>query len=521
MLYGPGGASPLQIGSWLRGDQPWDFGTKDLIQPQYAQTPLVDGGVLGYEFSGVRHMAFPLLVASGASGMSLQMIESLLRLNARPGAYVDFQPFAVPSAEAVRFDILSGRWEPDYDVHHEPIQRRAGMLYLDTQPFGYWPTWITLASVGNSLVGSSMFGMIDLGSGSIIGDSPGLVRFAVAEESPPQPLAWPYNAASPGIGVFDMDFLAWSLAGNASHYGMYFASGGFFNLQRQDSQQPAVFYTEASLPPIATGVVYYTPGQATWTQAFTHLASPGLLGGIMPGRHRWFAAARINASTLPVQVAMDVGNAAFGIQNFNAMQAVVATLNPPLASGGATAGAWFQGSQAYQLLDLGEFTVGTVSDNSSTFRVFFQTASPNLGGTVGIQFAAMFALPLDGPAGVIPRGICYPSAGIAPPLYSGAVHFDADLRRVDIQNTGNRADAIPTALAESLQQHYRGGMPYCGASTTKLMVLPGGRFHGNSTLSGLPSQPPFLIPSGLNGFGNPAFGYAIQYRPRFQFLKGI
>jgi hypothetical protein len=93
-----------------------------------------------------RRMSIPLLVGSGAWG-SLTQVESLLRLCARPGGVVDIQPDS--EAQAVRFDVISGRWEEEYSTPENRALRRKGTLHLDCMPYGYLPTWILLASTAS------------------------------------------------------------------------------------------------------------------------------------------------------------------------------------------------------------------------------------------------------------------------------------------------------------------------------------------------------------------------------------
>ena len=77
------------------------------------------------------------------------MWEGMLARAAMPGAIVGVQPENVPSAQAVYFDVIDGRYETEHNIFHNRIGVRKGTLYLDTQPYGYWPTEILLASAAS------------------------------------------------------------------------------------------------------------------------------------------------------------------------------------------------------------------------------------------------------------------------------------------------------------------------------------------------------------------------------------
>src|SRR6266576_3552960 len=108
-------ASPFQLASYVRVDDGIDFGEADLFKANFSENPAAEGAALAFESVGKRAFSFPLRIASGGSGMSLQTMESLLRLYARPNSYIDLQPDGVPSAESVRFDVLAGRYEPAFN----------------------------------------------------------------------------------------------------------------------------------------------------------------------------------------------------------------------------------------------------------------------------------------------------------------------------------------------------------------------------------------------------------------------
>jgi hypothetical protein len=170
-LTGPLGTQ-WNIGSWVEKSAGVDFGAAQLVRQTYGQNAWAEGARLGFESAaGPRRMTFPLIVPSGGvAGLSLDVIESSLRQMVRPGGFVDLRLDGVWPTDAVRFDILGGDVaHRNYTVDVQRIDRRRFTLSLDTQPFGYWPTWITLASVAS-------WGLLPLpftGGGSFFGDVPG------------------------------------------------------------------------------------------------------------------------------------------------------------------------------------------------------------------------------------------------------------------------------------------------------------------------------------------------------------
>jgi hypothetical protein len=124
VLTGPNGTA-LNIGSYVRADPGPDFGSKDLLKAFYSQNAISEGGVLGYEDVGVRSMSFPLLLPSSGVFGGLTGLEGWIRQLARPGAVVDLLVDGVATADAVRFDVLTGRLEEEYSVHHNLVDRRT------------------------------------------------------------------------------------------------------------------------------------------------------------------------------------------------------------------------------------------------------------------------------------------------------------------------------------------------------------------------------------------------------------
>jgi hypothetical protein len=182
LLQGPNG-TVINLGSWIVADAgQLDFGARDLIKALYAENAAAEGGVLAFETANVRRMVFPVRLASSAflpTG-GLAGIESAVRLAARPGAVIDLMPEGVATGDAVRFDVLAGRYEESFDLRISRAGRRDGLVKLDVMPFGYLPTTILLASVASI----GLPGVLAIPNASIFGDVPGLARVVIQPSSP-------------------------------------------------------------------------------------------------------------------------------------------------------------------------------------------------------------------------------------------------------------------------------------------------------------------------------------------------
>lgn len=205
VLYGPGGASPIQLATWLQAEPGPNYGMAGLMAAQAGINPYSEGAVY-VDAPSVRKMELPLIIASSGAQGGLAGAESLIRRNAVEGGYVDIQPQGVPSSEAVRFDILAGHWNPDYSIHLQRHHRRVGVVELQTKAYGYWPTEITLASTASiGLPGR----MAATGAG-IIGDVMPLLRLAVQATSP--------SVYETFTGSWAQDVLAYSMGARSPSY---------------------------------------------------------------------------------------------------------------------------------------------------------------------------------------------------------------------------------------------------------------------------------------------------------------
>lgn len=440
----------------------------------------------------------PFCVWNGAANAStstrtqvtMLRAESLLRLLGAPGGYIDIQPEGVASAESVRFDIIHGRWEPDYSVYHNRIGVRQGFLNLDVQPYGYWPTTIVIATAAALMSHQTLA----IAGASIIGDAP--VPLSVLFTPTDNGSYYVSQSSS----LWYPDFLAWSVAGKPSF--LPFLAGGSFNNIDQ-----------AGTPNIGT----WSPGRPdmkSWTATTADFKALGgylIPSGLEPayrGRFRAFVLANVNAS---------VGNARYltvdAVRETNAGMASsqpIASVAPGVASTGGVIGAYgAMPSNAMQILDAGELTLppnGSGIQQNYTIRIWDGAAS---GVTVSqrLDIAGVYLLPIDQRSGgVLPRGLVWPSMMVRP---NGTLHrvwpqFDA------VANTMPAWDSFaPTGAYGDVRALFRGQLAYGGATTTMLTMLIGGRQGATGATAPVVFSSPFSA------------GVVVGYRPTFQFLRGL
>lgn len=484
LLTGPDGRV-VNLGSYVQADPGPDFGAKDLVKAVYAENPAVPGGALAFEQAGVRRMSFPLILpSSSAFAGGLAGLEATLRALARPGAHVDLLPDGVATGDAVRFDVLAGRWEERYAIREHAIGVRQGDLHLDVQPFGYLPTMILLAS--SASVG--MPGLLTVPNASLIGDVPGLVELVVAPTTPTN-----YPGAT-----WLSDAVVWSLGARASFQAHWPAAS-------VASMIPASLAGDAFAAGSQALQVFPSPTQAGWTQ-IAQVSIPASLEPAYRGRFRAFAWAKLTPSqALPWMLSMDVSEGVLGGAALASSQPV-ATLPPAVASGAP--GAWgAQPSNAHLLLDMGEVSlpaVGSGLGHGELLRLWAKPATSNVGvATPVVAVGGFYMLPLDGGAGFLPRGLAQPTtAGSV-----GRLALDSIAgRAVVAAPTGGLASTIPFADARA---YYRGDMPRVGASTLQLDVLGGGRSIASGATTPLARSAPAFA------------AVSVRYQPRFLFMKSV
>lgn len=509
--------SQLQLGTYLMADPGADYGAQGLIQSIESSNALRDGGVFAYRNVGPRRMSFPLLLRD-VPGQTLEQTESLLRRWTTAGAAVAVQPELVPSGQAVFFDVIDGRWEPDYDTFENRAGYRKGNLFLDTQPWGYWPTEMLLASAASQ----GWMGNLAVSGASVIGDVPPLVRVQIVPTGASCFLADPFGGnASPLL----TDMVAVSFGARPS-FNPYIPAAAFL---------PQTIGFSGSAGGNSLGVLAgdaFAPG----SQAIFWSAQASVNGGEPGG----FTLAAISASAISsaLEPAYRGRFRAFGFFKYLATSAAAATSTfsaimdaeraglpstfAAMASGNqlATLGCastslntFFRASNAYQVLDMGELTLpaggGSGLQEQIRLRLFLNaTTSTYYAATVG--FAGVYLLPVDGAAGILTRGGAVPSLGVAGYKQAG-FEWNTGLFNEQMMLTNASAGLSPVGgqpqIVRDGKAFYRGAPLRVGASTNSLLFVTADRPFG------LDSQ---------QFQGNVEFSkVSVTYRPQFQFLPGI
>jgi hypothetical protein len=199
----------------------------------------------------------------------------------------------------------------------------------------------------------------------------------------------------------------------------------------------------------------------------------------------------------------------------------VATL--PLAVGSFNIGVGSYGaSPAFSLLDLGEVTIppaGSGVNQQAAIRLWLRSGfnssavASTLVATHTVDVGGIYLQPIDGAAGIVPRGLTQPSIGLIDAgmlqagFYANAYTRELSLEYVPSSTVASR---VPWNSAAA---YYRGPLPRLGASTLQLDLIAAAQLVKTASLiaSNMPpvrTQPDFAMAS-------------VRYRPRFQFLKGI
>jgi hypothetical protein len=492
VLYSPAGSS-FQLGSYVIYENPGpDFGETGLMVPRFAINPAVEGGVRTHREIGIRRFTIPMRVASSAAYTDAQAL-SLIRLYADKGGYIDIQNEGMASSESVRFDIEDGRFELSYNPFLNRIDRQAGNLLLDVQPYGYWPTMILLASAASvGLPGTLAIS----GAGSIFGDVPGLAQ---VEITPTVATVYP----SYGTSTWVSDMIAWSLGARAS----------FTARLHGGSLLGVAAWGTASI----VGDQYATGSQAM-EMAVGGRSTFGISGGfVIPsalepafrGRHHVFALVNIRPSQgFPVFMSADV--------------AAAGEANPPriaMGSAAPVATIWAHGdwvnsslgtpSPAYQIADLGEITIPPVASGrqaQQTIRLWTKPATTTLIPTQYMRVDSIYLLPVDAPAGVAARRIKVASWALDIGPSQPKLEFNAIAGENRLWDVAASQPFGPIA-------NYNGLPPRVGASTLQLDLLGGQRRRNAVSVAG--QEDPLV--RGGNAFA----AVGLSYRPRFTFIKGF
>ncbi|MGH2712833.1 MAG: hypothetical protein ACRDM7_02890 [Thermoleophilaceae bacterium] len=507
------GGSVYNLGSFLEVSEPLDLGFAALDQPVYAESLARDGGVFGFESSRIRTWQLPLVLPSGADGKSLAAFQAALRLAARPGPWkLVAQPQGVPSAEAVHFDGLSGRWRPAYHTREWAVGRTRGTLELDTQPFGYWPTEILLASVAPASIPFDL----TWNPASIIGDVPALARLTfVATQGE--------DASQFGDSGINFDSLWWGL-GHASGATTFLNPSGFYAATSSSVLVlPILAATKRAEVGAPRGIaldVAISPTHGQWGDTFRlDVSAPA--ERLYRGRWRalgWFRV--LPSQAIPWQVALDTAlSRVERLATAGFPATVVPVGNPSWETHPSLT------PTAFQLVDLGELALprggsGAPSANFS-FRVWTKAGTTNQGvASPRVQCGGIHLLPLDEDAAIIPQGLLYPTwYNVIATDTSGAVALQHTFFAGRVVVDGiTRGDALQFSVPSSniftqdLGRHYRGCLSpeLIPRETDRLTVGVGGHVYSEAGATA------------LRFHGGPYRALAsVEYRPRFSFVKGL
>jgi hypothetical protein len=471
ILTGISGTS-LNLGSWLRPYDKPDYGAKGLLQAVISENTIADGGALAYEHLGARHMTIPLILPSAGVFGGLSSLEAMLRLCARPGAVLDIQPEGM--SDAVRFDVIHGRYEEEYDTYENRVMRRRANIVLDTQPLGYLPTSILVASTAS--VG--LPGTLDLSGVSFIGDAPGLAELVVQPTAP-----------SSSSATYVPDVLLWSLGGRASAQPFWPAGSSV------SGDLTSSFLVHADAPAATSRVVLLPQNQLTMSVG-AQFAIPTALEPAYRGRWRAFAI-------------FTCGGVGAGATVYSSIDAVPThNTNAPLASAALVAGMSDATAIPLPMHDLGEVTippVGSGLPQSVLLRVWWGLSATSGGPSSGVTFNGLYLHSLDGANGVVPRNLAL-SQKSGTKDAGGRFVAQAYERRVGIAQA--QSDLSIHAPRADLIGDHRGGFPLVAqASTSHLDLHVSTR---KSTGTSLPSHT-------VKYFG----AASLSYRPRFYFLHGL
>lgn len=504
LIFPPGpsvAGSQLQLGTYLMWDPGADYGAAGLIQSIESTNALRDGGVFAYRSVGPRKMSFPLLLRD-VPGQTLLQTETLLREWTAANAKVAIQPETVPSGQAVFFDVIDGRWEPAYDGFYNRAGRRKGTLYLDTQPWGYWPTEILLASAASI----GYLGQMPVSGASVLGDAPPLAHISIA------PTVASNYLATYGTGViYQPDMLGVSLSARPSFTPL---------MQAAQWKAPTLSGVGILIVPSLAGDKYAPASQALlltqasaantlgWQQlAWTASVVPSALEPAYRGRYRAFAALKVAPSGQTGQFILDVAGGP-------------ASVGPALASSNQLATVMtdplYSASPGYGFYDMGELTLplaGSGVQQPLRLRLW-----GNLSNQLSAQtwFGGVYLLPVDGAAGILTRGMIVPTNSMSNTLLhmtptQAAVEFNPNANEgVYLTPQFYSAAAGPAPPYMDGRPYYRGVPLRLGASTSQLLLVTGDRTMGNVAASGITAAQANLEYAQVS----------VSYRPAFQFLSG-
>lgn len=558
VLYNRAGASAVNIGSWLQADPGPDYGARGLIQAIETEG-FADGGRLAYERAGIRKMSFPLMLASGGAALSLANLEALIRDNARPGGYLDVQADGTPSADAIRFDIIHGAWEPAYSVYLQRAARRQGQLLLDVQPYGYMPTVILLAS-GVSASYQDTF-QLTWNPGSILGDAPALAVVAFHASVATYMTLAPTLGGAGNTGQFwRPDGYWWSLARPSGATG--FSVPADFTAATTVNQNTAIGSNnifQATIAPLNTTpfgaymrLDLMPSGIDAWKQIVLR-QMPASAAQLYAGRYRVYGFFRYIQSvaspglsnaqaTQPLQILLDEAPGSYltGVAPMASAYPVATLISvaPTGLSGvgtpwpdamrfgnGGLGGATEPG---FNLVDLGEHSFPPQASGAWApwqLRLWARMGTSFVGTYPRVDFAGLRFQALDGPAGILTSGAQQPTTNNIVGT-DGAGNFWGAVLQTDsllVDGINHRVAifggsalgagsniASPGEIVAEPRSRYLGEWPRLVGTE---MQFDMGVIDRPQTSAGATTM--------TGAVSRSAIAVSVGYRPQFQFLKGL
>lgn len=450
ILTGPGG-SQLNLATWTIYADGIDTGAREIRVPGIAENALAEGGAFGYERNPARRWTIPLRLASTGTYGGLDGLAAHIQNQARPGALLTIIPDGYASDSRVCFDVLHGElgMRP-YSPRMQTAHRREYDLQLVTEPFGWAPTWMIVASAAS--VG--MPGQLALAA-SMTGDAPGL---AVVTITPTQ--AGPPTAP----GTWMVDSVAWS-AGLGPSFAALLGGGSWL------SAIPSGAYNARSESITGTVLTLYTsPTQTGWT-TLAYWTIPSALEPAYRGVHRAYGYLRRHTDIAPLgtvtawKLALDV---APGIAPSAAFASTAQKAAFPAGPASAI---------VHSLVDLGQVSLPAVASGvQSEQRLRLWGWGPGNVATDNnfTELAGIVLMPVS-PGGALRTGMVVPDFLVGS---AGLVKFDAARRTVEIGLAGAGASAAP--LGQGIG-NYRGGFPLLGPSQAAVAITGAARRGAHAT----------------------------------------
>lgn len=517
--------SVYNLGSWLDSTRAIDFGTRDLIKQEYIQNSLMDGARLVNESAGRRSMSFPIIAASGGAGLALEKMIVALSLAARPGGYIDIYPEGTPSGEAIRFDLVGGEVaHSDYSVHLQRAARRRLDVKLETQPYGYWPTWMILVSrPAASLMLPDNIG----GAFSIKGDAPAPARIIIGAS-----VATQFTDAN---NVFAVDMVAWAFTTPSS--GLTPGFPGYIEaIDLTGASTWSDPFAPGPYPAVQSSVtkalVAASVSASGWTPVFK--CEPARITREGPARIFLWAKLAGSMNDGFQIAARPVGY--FSTKVPWAPNGAVATLMPGVSSSMVLGmGLWGpKGSPGYNLLDLGEVTMPPLAPSAPIASgaeggLYIYVRGPSAGlpiATSLLTMAGYVSLPMtkDG-SGILTSGLIQPTAW-APETETTVNNNDPQRLVLSGEGDGYAFTELKTSSSYPSQfrpysdarPRYIGDLPRLGATVTGFGIVVGLRRLGGRDGAFATAR---ASSYGMVHAGQVFGEVIVVYRPTFRFLKGF